>query len=243
MIVVDSTTNADVTLSTPFTATYAPPGSSTAQPLPGTGQVSFPRVALTRPPDRAKEALVTAGLVLLSALVPLGLLLGIVNRQRRLPRPTGRHVAVVPLLAADGTLRRADGTPLADGDLTPLRGDRDVYELPEGLHLARRRTWNPFAAACVEARSERGGVTAVPWMAESRDRVVEVPAAFGSLVLVRSDPGSDEGVAVVVTSPGDGAAEAEQALDRALAAANGISARVGEALAGLGDPLPPTIRG
>ena len=78
----------------------------------------------------------------------------------------------------------------------------------------------------MEVTSEVGPVTAVPWMAAGPGRSVEVPAAFEFLVLLRSEPGSDHGEALVVVPPGAGAQEATEATQQALRSSNRLWARV-----------------
>ncbi|MCD9623282.1 hypothetical protein [Rhabdothermincola salaria] len=225
-IVVDGVRNDTATVTLPYTVTYAPPGATQGQPLGEGGEVAFPTLTLTRPADAATSALITVGLVVVSSLLPLGLLLLLVNLQRRLPSPDGRRLATLALRSDGGALELAPGAALADSDLRPVSGTRSRYDLAPGLVITGRPTPNPFAAVTVEVTSEIGPVTAVPWMAAGPGRSVEVPAAFEFLVLLRSDPGSDHGEALVVVPPGAGAAEAEEAAQRALASSNRLWSRI-----------------
>lgn len=229
-VVVDEARNGTATVSLPYTVTYAPPGIQQGQPLGDGGEVAFPPLTLTLPADTTASVLIAVALVLVSSLVPLGLLLVLVNLQRRLPPPEGRHVATVPLLAEEGALHLAPGARIDPADLRPVQGTRRRYDLAPGLRVTGHPTPNPFAAVTVEVTSDVGPVTAVPWMAAGPGRAVEVPAAFDVLVLLRSEPGSTHGEALVVLPPGAGAADAERAVHQALRSTNRLWTRVSSAL-------------
>lgn len=231
---VSGSRNADVTVTVPFTASYRPAGGGVEQPLEGSGAAAFPTFALTKAADATTSLTVTVVLVALSAIVPLLILLVFVNLQRRLPATKGRRVLVVPLASAGGALSRDPAAAVSDLDLQALHGDPRHYDLPGGLAVRARRTWNPFAEMTVEVTSDAGPVTAVPWMAAGVGRAVEVPVGFRSLVLLRAEPGSDHGEAVVVTAPGDDARSAVATLDDALATTNSLWHRVNSAMAAAG---------
>ena len=110
--------------------------------------------------------------------------------------------------------------------VTPLIGTRSHYELPLGLAVTRRATLNPFAEASVEVTSERGPVTAVPWMRIGQGRTLEVPSRFEHLVLLRSEPGKDTGRAIVVIPAEATEAETERVLHEALPTTNRLWDRV-----------------
>ncbi len=229
VLTVDGQRNAPVEVALEFTASYRPAGATDGQALPGTGEVAFPALTATKAADASTTALITVVLVVLSALLPVVLLLVLVNLNRRLPDPRGRRVATVALTARDGALSLAE--PLDPDDASPLVGNRNHYDLPHGLEVTRRATLNPFAETSVEVTSAHGSVTAVPWMRIGRGRAIDVPASFGHLVLLRNDPGADHGVAVVVIPADAESIDTVRALDEALATTNRTSDRVNTLLA------------
>ena len=225
-LVVDGERNGPVDLTLPFTASYRPPGATDSQALEGTGQVVFPTITATKAADASTTALITVVLVLLSALLPLALLLILANVNRRLPDPSGRRVATFTLVAEEGALDLPPGAGFSPDHVTPLVGTRSYYELPLGLAVTRRATLNPFAEASVEVTSERGPVTAVPWMRIGQGRTLEVPSRFEHLVLLRSEPGAETGRAIVVIPADAVEAETERVLHEALATTNRLWDRV-----------------
>ncbi len=225
-LVVEGERNGQVDLALPFTASYRPAGATDAQTLDGTGQVAFPTIVATKAADASTTALITIVLVLLSALLPLALLLILANLNRRLPDPSGRRVATFTLIAEEGALELPPGAARSPDHVTPLVGTRSHYELPLGLAVTRRITLNPFAEASVEVTSERGPVTAVPWMRIGQGRTLEVPSRFEHLVLLRSEPGAEQGRAIVVIPADATEAETERALHDALATTNRLWDRV-----------------
>ena len=232
-ITVTETGNSTVLLAVPYTVTHQPAGAPEAIVV-ATGQTELPSFELTKPVDAAKSALYGVVIVVLSALLPLALLLVLINLQRRLPRPSTRRAAVVPLVSVGGELRRPEGATVTADHLVPIEGSRTEYRLPSGLTLARPLTLNPFAATTVEARSESGSVSAVPWMAPGAGRSVQVPAGFTFLVLLQSEPGTSEASAVVIVPAGATAAEADRAVNRAIRQTNGTWTRVNDALGAFG---------
>ncbi len=231
--VVTSAGSATVLFAVPYTFTHRPAGAP-EELVVSTGQAELPSFALVRSVDAGKIALYSVVMVLLSALVPLGLLLLLINLQRRLPRPSSMVVARVPLLSVGGELRRVDGSMVTAGDLEKVEGSRTEYRLPAGLTLWRPLTFNPFAATTVEASSATGSVSAVPWMAPGAGRAVQVPAGFTELVLIRSDPGSTEAQAVVILPASSTAYDADWAVTRAVAVTNRTWTRVNEAMGSFG---------
>ena len=225
-LVVDGERNGPVELALPFTASFRAAGTAEAQTLDGTGQVTFPTITATKAADASTTALITVVLVLLSALLPLALLLILANVNRRLPDPSGRRVATFTLVAEEGALDLPSGAGFSPDHVTPLVGTRSSYELPLGLAVTRRATLNPFAEASVEVTSERGPVTAVPWMRIGQGRTLEVPSRFEHLVLLRSEPGKDTGRAIVVIPAEATDAETEQVLHEALQTTNRLWDRV-----------------
>jgi hypothetical protein len=232
-ITVTESTNTTVLLAVPYTVTHQPVGAPEAIVV-STGQTELPSFELTKPADAAKSALYGIVIVVLSALLPLALLLVLINLQRRLPRPSTRRAAVVPLVSVGGELRRPEGAVVTAGDLVAIEGSRTEYRLPSGLTLARPLTLNPFAATTVEARSESGSVSAVPWMAPGAGRSVQVPAGFTFLVLLQSEPGTSEAHAVVIVPAGATAADADRAVNRAVRQTNDTWTRVNDALGAFG---------
>jgi hypothetical protein len=232
-VVVGSSQNTTVQVAVPYTVTHRPAGAP-EDLVVSTGQVELPSFALVKAADATKSLLYGIGIVLLSALLPLGLLLVLINLQRRLPRPSTRRVARVPLVSVGGELRRPEGASVDAADLQPVEGTRSEYDLPSGLTLARPLTFNPFAATTVEARSERGSVSAVPWMAPGAGRSVQVPAGFTDLVLIRSEPGTGDAEAVLIVPVGTTPAEADRTVNRAIRSTNRTWSRVNEALGTLG---------
>jgi hypothetical protein len=229
-IVVGESGNRPLTIDLPFTATSQAPGVATPATIEGAGAVAFGVMSLTKPADALMSALITTIVVLVSTIVPLLILLFLLNHERRLPSPRGRRVGVVLLHAHAGELHVDPDTMLRGSDLQPVSGNRRRYELPLGLTVRASRTLNPFAALTVQVVSERGPVTAVPWMAAGPGRTVEVPAAFEFLVLLRSEPGSADGEAVVVAPPGASPTDVLDAVEDALASTNTTWSRVHEAL-------------
>jgi hypothetical protein len=229
-ITVGESGNRQLTVELPFTATSQAPGVVTPVALADSGTVAFGVISLTKPADAVMSALITLVVVVVSTVVPLLVLLFLLNHERRLPSPRGRRVGVVRLNAHAGELHIDPDTLLRGSDLQPVQGNRRRYLLPLGLSVRASRTLNPFAPVTVQVVSERGPVTAVPWMAAGPGRTVEVPAAFTFLVLLRNEPGTDEGEAVVVVPPDAGPIEALAAVEDALAATNTTWSRVHEAL-------------
>jgi hypothetical protein len=229
-VTVGESGNRELTIDLPFTSTSQAPGVATPVAIDQSGTVAFGVLSLTKPADALVSALITLVVVLVSTLVPLIVLLFLLNHERRLPTPRGRRVGVVRLHARAGELHIDPDTLLRGSDLEPIRGNRRRYDLPLGLTVRASRTLNPFAALTVQVVSERGPVTAVPWMAAGPGRTVEVPAAFQFLVLLRNEPGTDVGEAVVVVPPDAGPIEALDAVEDALAATNLTWSRVHEAL-------------
>lgn len=230
-IIVAGERNTEVRITLPYTSSYRPLGSGESQPLVGGDDVLFGPLALTKPADAGTTALITVVVVLLSALVPLGVLLALVNRQRRLPDPEGRRVAVVALVTDEGALHLPAGTTLGPEDLVPLRGSRDRYDLPDGMTVTRARTLNPFAEIVATVTSEHGPVAAIPWMRLGEGRSVEIPTQFGHLVLLHSKLGSSEGAAIVIAPRGATPTETLAAVTRALVTTNRLWDRVSSALA------------
>ena len=139
------------------------------------------------------------------------------------------------LLSVGGELRRIEGTRVTTLDIQKVEGTRSEYRLPWGLTVWRPVTYNPFAATTVEAGSDTGSLTAVPWMAPGAGRSVQVPAGFTELVLIRSDPGSTEAEAVVILPTSSNEAdEADRAVSHAVAVTNRTWARVNDALGSFG---------
>ncbi len=233
-VVVTTAENATVQMAVPYTVTHRPVGAP-EDLVVSTGQVELPSFSLVKAADAATIGLYSFIIVLLSALVPLGLLILLINLQRRLPDPSSMVVARVPLLSVGGELRRIEGTQVTTFDIQKVEGTRSEYRLPWGLRVWRPVTYNPFAATTVEAGSDTGSLTAVPWMAPGAGRSVQVPAGFTDLVLIRSDPGSTEAEAVVIlpTSAYE-ADEADRAVSHAVAVTNRTWARVNDALGSFG---------
>jgi hypothetical protein len=232
-VAVASSQNATVQVGVPYTVTHRPAGAP-EDLVVSTGQVELPSFELVKAADAAKSALYSFVIVLLSALIPLGLLLLLINLQRRLPRPSTMVVARVPLISVGGELRRPEGARVTAADLRKVDGSRSEYRLPAGLTLARPITFNPFAATTVEASSQSGSVSAVPWMAPGAGRSVQVPAGFTELVLIRSDPGSSDAQAVVIVPATSMAADADRAVNRAIAQTNRTWSRVNDAMGAFG---------
>lgn len=232
-ITVTETANQTVLLAVPYTVTHQPAGAPAAFVV-STGQTELPSFELTKPVDAAKSALYGFVIVVLSALLPLLLLLVLINRQRRRPRPSTRRSAVVPLVSVGGELQRPEGAVVTADELVPIDGSRTVYRLTSGLTLARPLTLNPFAATTVEARSEHGSVSAVPWMAPGAGRSVQVPAGFTFLVLLQSEPGTGDATAAVIAPVGATAAEVDRAVNRAIRQTNETWTRVNDALGAFG---------
>ena len=88
-LVVDRTQNADLQVVVPYTVTHRAVGSS-EDVVVATGQTELPTFALTKPADPVTGVLLTVGILLLSALLPLALLVCLINLQRRLPDPSTR---------------------------------------------------------------------------------------------------------------------------------------------------------
>jgi hypothetical protein len=232
-VVVGESGNATVLATVPYTVTHRPAGAP-EDLVVSTGQAELPSFSLVKTADAATIGLYGVIIVLLSALVPLGLLLLLINLQRRLPRPSTMVVARVPLLSVGGELRRVEGSVVTAADLQKVEGTRTEYRLPAGLTLWRPLTFNPFAATTVEASSVNGSVSAVPWMAPGAGRSVQVPAGFTELVLIGSDPGSSEATAVVVVPASSSASDADRAVTRAVAVTNHTWTRVNDALGSFG---------
>jgi hypothetical protein len=230
-IVVDGDRNAEVRVTLPYTASYRPAGTAESQPLDGAGDAVFPALVLTKPADAGTTALITFVVVLLSALVPLGVLLALVNRQRRLPDPEGRTVATLALVSDEGALHLAPGAVPGTVPRVPLDGTRNRYDLPLGMTVARTRTLNPFAGVEATVTSDRGPVAVIPWMRLGEGRSVRIPAQFGHLVILHSPLGSPDGTAIVV-APRDATPEDTlAAVTDALARTNRLWDRVRSALA------------
>ena len=213
----------------PYTVTHRRAGAAD-ELVVSTGEAELPPFELTKPADVLQSALLTAGIVGVSTLLPLALLLLLLNLQRRLPDPASRQMARIPLVVDRGELRRPEGSRVSASDLRPVVGTRSAYQLSEGLSLVRPRTFDPFAPTVVEARSTSGNVSAVPWMAPGAGRSVQVPAGFTDLVLVRSVPGSDVGEALVILPTGATAEDADRIVDRGLAGTNRLWSRVSSAM-------------
>jgi hypothetical protein len=228
-ITVTSEQNTTVLMVLPYTVTHRPAGSP-ADLVVSTGQTDLPSYSLTKAADPAKTALVTLVVVGLSTLLPLALLVWLINRERRLPAPSTRRVATVPLVAEGGVVRRPEGSRLQAGDLVAVEGDRNGYRLTSGMSVVRTRTLSPFAPMVVEATSENGSVSAFPWMAPGSGHSVQVPAGFTTLVLIRSVPGEDVADAVVIVPADTTPAEADRVVDRAVASTNELISRVSSAM-------------
>jgi hypothetical protein len=228
-ITVTSEQNSTVLVVLPYTVTHRPAGS-VEDLVVSTGQTDLPSFSLTKAADPAKTALVTLVVVGLSTLLPLALLVWLINRERRLPAPSTRRMAMVPLVAEGGVVRRPEGSSLQAADLVAVEGDRDGYQLPSGMTVVRTRTLSPFAPMVVEATSESGSVSAFPWMAPGSGHAVQVPAGFTTLVLIRSVPGEDVADAVVIVPADATPAEADRAVDRAVASTNELISRVSSAM-------------
>ncbi len=228
-ITVTADENSTVLLVLPYTVTHRPAGAAQALVV-STGQTDMPSFSLTKAADPAKTALVTLVVVGLSTLLPLILLVWLINRERRLPAPSTRRMARVPLVADGGVVRRPEGSALQAGDLVPVEGDRNGYRLPSGMSVVRTRTLSPFAPMVVEATSESGSVSAFPWMAPGSGHSVQVPAGFSTLVLIRSVPGEDVADAVVIVPADATPAEADRVVDRAVASTNELISRVSSAM-------------
>jgi hypothetical protein len=233
-VVVTDTENATVQAVVPYTVTHRPAGAP-EDLVVSTGQAELPSFSLVKAADAVTIGIYGIVIVLLSALVPLGLLILLINLQRRLPSPSSMVVARVALLSVGGELRRIEGTRVTTFDLQKVEGTRSEYRLPWGLTVWRPVTYNPFAATTVEAGSDTGSVTAVPWMAPGAGRSVQVPAGFTDLVLIRSDPGSTEAEAVVILPASSSAADdADRAVSHAVAVTNRTWTRVNDALGSFG---------
>jgi hypothetical protein len=228
-ITVTSDQNTTVLMVLPYTVTHRPAGAS-EELVVATGQTALPSFSLTKAADPAKTALVTLVVVGLSTLLPLALLVWLINRERRLPAPSTRRVAMVPLVAEGGVVRRPEGSMVQADDLVAVEGDRDGYRLPSGMSVVRTPTLSPFAPMVVEATSEAGSVSAFPWMAPGSGHSVQVPAGFTTLVLIRSVPGEDVADAVVIVPVDATPADADRAVDRAVASTNELIARVSSAM-------------
>jgi hypothetical protein len=228
-VTVPGDRNTSVQMSLPYTVVHRPVGA-TEDLVVATGGTELPSFDLTKPADPLESTLIALAIVGLSTAVPLLLLLFLINRQRRLPRPATRRVAHALLLDDGGEVRRADGWCFTSADLVPVQGTRSEYHLPAGISVVSPRTFNPFAPTVVEARCDRGSISAVPWTAPGSGRSVQVPAGFRELVVIRSVPGSAEVEAVVIVPADASAADADRALERALACTNGLWSRVSAAM-------------
>jgi hypothetical protein len=228
-ITVGRATNGDLAVALPYTVVHRPAGGE-ADVVVATGVAEAPTFVLAKPADALKGVLLAGLVVILSTLLPLILLIVLINAQRRLPPPSKRVVARVPLVATGGAVHRPAGVELCERDLVPVDGTRDRYDLPVGLALVRPRTLNPFAPTIVEVRSERGPVSVVPWMEPGAGRTVHVPAGFGFLVIILSEPGNDSAEAVVVAPHDAGPAAADRAVDDAIATTNPVWGRVSSVL-------------
>jgi len=228
-ITVTEEQNATVLLAVPYTVTHRPAGAD-ADLVVATGQASLPSFELTKAADPVTTALITLAVVGVSTLVPLVLLVWLINQQRRLPRPSTMRVALVPLEAENGVVRRPEGSALHPAHLVPVEGNRSRFILPAGITLERTRTFNPFAPTIVEAACENGSVSAFPWMAPGARRRVQVPAGFTDLVLIRSIPGEPVADAVVLVPASARPEEANRAVDRAVASTNELWTRVSSAM-------------
>jgi hypothetical protein len=231
-VAVDGDRNGSASIVVPYTIVHRPNGTD-RQLVVATGDADLPTFVLAKPTDALKSLAVAVVVMVLSALLPLLLLVWMINQQRRLPAPQTRMVAVLELLADGGAVHRPEGQRLDIKDFHRVDGTRDAYELPRGLSLVRPRTWNPFAPTIVEAVSSRGPVTVVPWMAPGAGRAVQVPAGFRFLVMIRSEPGSATAELVVVAPRDATAREVDRAVDAAIAATNGLWARVSSVLPAL----------
>lgn len=228
-LVVNGDQNAELAVVVPYTVTHLPTGGG-EESIVASDQVDMPTIVLAKPASALTSALVTAGIVLVSTVVPLVLLVVLMNLQRRLPPPSQRRVVRVALTAVGGEVRLASDIGVHAADLGPVAGNRDLYELPEGLSLVRPRTRNPFAPMIVELHSDRGPVSAVPWMAPGAGRTVQVPSAFTFLVVIRNEPGSDVALAVVVAPADASTDDVDRAVRRALVATNELWSRVSSVL-------------
>lgn len=228
-VTVTSDQNATVLMALPYTVTHRPAGAA-EDLVVSTGQTDLPSFSLTKAADPAKTALITLVVVGLSTLLPLALLVWLINRERRLPAPASLRVALVPLVSQGGVVRRPEGSSVQAVDLVAVEGDRDGYRLPSGMSVVRTRTLSPFAPMVVEAASESGSVSAFPWMAPGSSHSVQVPAGFTTLVLIRSVPGEDGADAVVLVPADASPADADRAVDRAVASTNELISRVSSAM-------------
>jgi hypothetical protein len=228
-VLVEGERNGTFELTLPYTVNHRPVGTE-ADLVVSAGNVETPTFELARPADALKGALIGFVVIVMSTLLPLALLVFLVNEQRRLPKPSSRMVARVPLVPDGGAVRRVEGAGVTKLSMTPIAGDRRRYDLPGGVSLVSPRTLNPFAPTIVEARAEEGRVRAVPWMAPGAGRAVQVPAGFTYLVLIRSEPGSAQAEAIVVGPANGDAARADRAIDDAVRATNRLWGRVSSAI-------------
>ena len=118
----------------PYTVTHRPVGAP-EELVVSTGQTELPSFSLVKTADAATIGLYGLVIVLVSALLPLALLILLINLQRRLPRPSTMVVARVPLVSVGGELRRVEGSVVTADDLVTVEGTRTEYRLPAGLTL------------------------------------------------------------------------------------------------------------
>lgn len=231
LIAVSDESNSTGKLLVSYSATYVDP-SGVRVPVAENELVDAGRLAFTKAPDRLREALIVAALVLASILAPI-LLLWLFNAwQGKLVPPRSLKAMETPVEITRGGHGRHAGFVVKRSPQHPVRldtqraidGTRTRWSLPGGLVAKRRLPFNPFGTPTSRISTARSQLVSSIGHSDGNASVVG-PVRFSEAVFVSLDPIPPDlppdrpvqATAVVVSRPGLVPSDLEQMLDDGLA--------------------------
>lgn len=230
-VVVSDESNSTGKLLVSYSATYVDP-SGVRVPVADKEIVDAGRLAFTKAPDRLREVLIVAALVLASVIAPI-LLLWLFNAwQGKLVAPRSLKAMEIPVEIVRGghgrhagfVARRSPQHPVRLDSQRAIGGTRTQWDLPGGLVAKRRLPFNPFGTPTSRVSTSRSQLVSSVGQA-NRSASVVAPVRFSEAVFLSLDPIPPDltpdrvvpATAVVVSRPGLGPSELERLLDDGLA--------------------------